>query len=77
MGLTYEQVEDNELLDEETLAWIPRYCDCGAEIEFTESLRQIYCPNRFCSFKVAARLESMAKDMGVDGFRRKWLSSNM
>lgn len=68
MGITLQEVIDNELISMEVIEVLPETCECGAPIEFTESLRQIYCSNPRCTYKVAARLESMAKKMKVDGF---------
>lgn len=66
--ITYQDVIDNELIDDEILEYIPRHCECGGEIEFTESLKQIACNNPKCYFKVASRLENMCKSLKVDGF---------
>ena len=66
--ITYQDVIDNELIDDEILEYIPRHCECGGEIEFTESLKQIACNNPRCYYKVASRLESMCKSLKVDGF---------
>lgn len=68
MGITFKEVEDNNLISKEVLQHIPRHCECGAELQFTESLVQLYCPNEACYIKVASRLEAMAKDMSIDGF---------
>lgn len=66
--ISYQDVIDNELIDDEILEYIPRHCECGGEIEFTESLKQIACNNPKCFYKVASRLESMCKSLKVDGF---------
>lgn len=66
--ISYQDVIDNELIDDEILEYIPRHCGCGGEIEFTESLKQIACNNPKCFYKVASRLESMCKSLKVDGF---------
>ena len=69
MGITREEVEVNELMDEDVLMYIPDTCpECGGEIEFTDTLKQIYCTNSRCPSKIAARLESMAKAMKADGW---------
>lgn len=68
MGITLQEVIDNNLISSDVLAYIPRTCECGAEIEFTDSVRQIYCSNPRCFYKVAARLEAMAKAMQADGW---------
>ena len=68
MGFTYKEVAENGLLSEEVLACIPEKCECGADIEFTGTLRQIYCSGPRCLYKIAARLEAMAKAMKVDGW---------
>ena len=66
--ISYEDVVENELIDSEVLYHIPSKCDCGGDIEFTESLKQISCSNPTCYHKVASRLESMCKELKVDGF---------
>lgn len=63
MGISLEEVIANELVSEEVLNVIPHTCECGAPIEFTDSLRQIYCTNPKCHYKIAARLEAMAKKL--------------
>jgi NAD-dependent DNA ligase len=69
MGIPYYTVAENRLLSREVMECVPDYCEtCGSEIEFTETLRQIFCPNRYCTDKVANRLENMAKFMQVDGW---------
>ena len=68
MGMKYTEVYENGLISDEVMECIPKYCECGAEIEFTETLRQIYCGNMRCVYKVAARLESMADAMKADGW---------
>ena len=68
MGVALQVVIENELLSEDILNCIPHECECGAPIEFTDSLRQIYCSNPRCLYKVASRLESMAKTMKADGW---------
>ena len=35
-------------------------------MNLTDTLKQIYCPNSKCKSKVAARIENLAKYMGVD-----------
>lgn len=66
--ITLQEVIDNGLLSEEVLNCIPKKCLCGADIVFTDSVRQIYCSNPKCFFKIAARLEAMAKHMKADGW---------
>lgn len=69
MGIPISDVMEHGLLSDEVLDCIPHECEyCGSAIEFTDSLRQIYCPNRYCTLKVAARLELMAKEMKADGW---------
>ena len=68
MGISLNDVIENNLVSEDVLNVIPHTCECGAPIEFTDSLRQIYCTNPRCYYKVAARLESMAKKLNVDGW---------
>lgn len=69
MGISRIDVECNSLIDSEVLEYIPETCPvCGSDIEFTDSLKQIYCVNDRCALKIASRLESMAKDMKADGW---------
>lgn len=69
MGFTYEEVAERNLIPADVLETVPETCPvCGSDIEFTFSLKQIYCKNNKCALKVAARLESMAKAMKADGW---------
>ena len=72
MGITLQEVIDNELVSKKIIGVLPNggHCECGSELEFTASLRQVYCPNKHCYLKIAARLEYMAKAMGADGWDR-------
>ena len=63
MGISLEEVIENQLVSDDVLNVIPHTCSCGAPVEFTDSLRQIYCTNPRCYYKVAARLEAMAKKL--------------
>lgn len=63
MGISLQEVIENQLISEDVLNVIPHTCSCGHPIEFTDSLRQIYCSNPRCTYKVAARLEAMAKKL--------------
>ena len=66
--ITLEQAEEMELISEEVLGELPRKCECGHELVLTDNLVQLYCPNRTCHLKIAARLEEMAKMIGADGW---------
>ena len=65
---TREEVESNGLIDSDILDIIPDTCECGAEVVFSDSLKQIMCSNPRCYHKIAFRLEGMAKTMQADGF---------
>lgn len=69
MAITVLEAQENRLLDVDLAEIIPTHChECGTELMLTESLKQLYCPNRQCPTKVASRLEAMAKMMQVDGW---------
>jgi len=72
MAISLQEAIDNELLSKKLIEILPNngYCECGSELEFTDSLRQVYCTNRYCYLKVAARLEDMAKEMKVSGWNK-------
>lgn len=75
MSISLSEVIENNLVPHEILECIPNEgkCEfCDSEIEFTDTLVNIYCPNRYCGAKIGARLEFMAKAMQVDG----WGKSN-
>ncbi len=69
MGISIEDAINHELLSKDVLNCIPTKCkECGSPVEFTDSLKQAYCTNRFCSSKIAARLQNMAKELKVEGW---------
>jgi len=72
MSFSYSEVKEYKLIDAEVLECIPSTCDgefgCGSELQFTENLVQVHCDNPYCTYKIAARLEAMAKMMQADGW---------
>ena len=70
MGISFSEVEAQGLLSEEVLECLRPHsiCECGSELMFTETLRQVYCENPRCFYKVASRLEAMAVKMEADGW---------
>ena len=69
MGYPWDEVYSNGWVSQRTLECVPKTCDaCGAPIYFTDTLTQVYCSNPNCYYKVANRLENMAKAMQVDGW---------
>lgn len=69
MGITLTEVKEFGLLDDEVIDSLPDggHCKCGAEVEFSESLN-MYCPDRYCYMKIAARLKKMAEAMQAVGW---------
>ena len=60
------------LLDFELYKIIPQTCAyCGYDIEINESLTFMWCSNSFCPEHLAARIELMLKELGIEGFGRK------
>lgn len=72
MGITYSEVVEEGLLSDEILDCIEEaeahICECGEEVEFTDSLKQMYCPNPRCHLKIAARLYEMTEKLEVVGW---------
>lgn len=68
MEYTWTEVAERGLLSDAVINDIPQYCDCGAEHHITDNLTNVFCPRRECFYKIAARLENMAKAMQVDGW---------
>lgn len=68
-----EVARENELVSDEVMDEVESIngngtCQCGEELVFTDNLVNVFCPNRKCFYKIGARLEEMAKMLGVDGF---------
>ena len=73
MGILYSDVLNGGMVDSDVMEYIPRYCNemeygCDSELEFTDTLNELYCPNPRCKLKIAARMEEMAKALNVKGF---------
>lgn len=57
------------LIEPELAAIMPTTCEvCETELCVSESIVHLFCDNRMCMTKVAARLEAMAKMMKADGW---------
>lgn len=55
------------VLPAEFCAVLPERCSCGAELEISETLCSVSCPNPKCITKVTQRLVSMLSYIGVLG----------
>ena len=73
MSIVLKDVIEHELLSKDTITILPNggYCTCGTELEFTDSLSQVYCPSKECYLKMAARVEHLAKSIGANGWDRE------
>lgn len=63
----YIMTADGEAVElpSEFLGVLPTYCACGTELEISEALTQVACPNPHCISKVTQRLASMLAYIGV------------
>lgn len=67
------EAKEKELVSSDVMEEVTRInqsgrCLCGEKLVFTDNLVNLFCPNRLCFFKLAARIEEMAKMLSVDGF---------
>lgn len=61
-----KELQGTSELPEEFIDTLLDVCpDCGADIDISESLRELTCTNPFCRGKIAKRMELMLRDMGV------------
>lgn len=65
-GLTAPDGETYNL-PQEFLAVLPSTCVCGSELEISETLTQVSCPNPRCITKVTQRLADLCKYLGILG----------
>lgn len=49
---------------------IPSICDCGYELEVNDELTALSCSNALCPIHMAARMESMLKNLNVKNIGR-------
>lgn len=61
MGITYNEVIENELIKENVISRVPKICECGSEIIFSENLKKAYCSNSQCFYKTAYKINRLAK----------------
>lgn len=53
------------IIPEQYKGVFPTHCRCGSEIEITESLTKMWCPNERCDWKQIARMNNMLTNFGV------------
>lgn len=63
--ITYNDIEEYNLLDNDTIKMIPKKCMCGSDINVTESLREIVCSNKYCHYTIGKRIYKMLTDLGI------------
>lgn len=63
--LNLKEIIDNELLESNFINLLPIKCECGSDIEFTESLTEIKCTNKICPYNISKRLYDMLNNLGL------------
>lgn len=59
MSIKFNEALNNEILSPIILKNIQPKCKCGAEIVFSNSLRNAYCSDRNCIYKVISRVKEL------------------
>lgn len=65
MSISLEEVRENDLLPNYIVDMVPDKCECGADIVFSDSLKQVYCPNEDCYIKIANRMYKMIQKLDI------------
>lgn len=78
MSIKFDEALDNEILSPILVRSIQRKCKCGADIVFSDSLRNAYCSKENCIGAVIDRVHNINKklnlsisDIGVENIVRK------
>lgn len=64
MSISLEDAEKYELLDFDILQSIPKRCNCGAKLQFDDSMSNVVCSDVSCRNDVAERLYGLVRDSG-------------
>lgn len=65
MAVTFDEVANNGIINNEVLKWIPRNCKCGAQIKFSDSITQVMCSNKNCYCTLSARIRYLIDALGI------------
>lgn len=66
MSIKFNEALNNEILSPILLKNIQPRCKCGADIVFSNSLRNAYCSNSNCIYKVINRVKEINKILGLE-----------
>ena len=66
MSITFSEVMMNRLLSETTLNILPRRCNCGAELVFSDSLRELHCSNPDCKSYMLNRVLELSNSLKLE-----------
>lgn len=61
MSIKFNEALDNEILSPTLLKSIQRKCKCGADIVFSDSLRNAHCSKHNCMYSVINRVNLLSK----------------
>lgn len=65
MGIAYEELTDNGILDKKIIDILPVSCRCGSDFMFSESLRELVCSNENCKYGLIRRFYILCQRLGV------------
>lgn len=66
MGITIQEALQNSLISEDTLRLLPKICECGHELVFSDSLRYLYCDNSECKRQLKERVKAFYRRLNID-----------
>lgn len=65
MGITFEEASKYNLIKKETLRILPSKCGCGAPVELSDSLRELYCTDRNCKYNLTFRIVEFCEKLSI------------
>ena len=65
MGIALKEVLENEVISADIMNLLPKICKCGANIEFSDSLRELRCTDKKCKQFTISRIYKFIDNLNI------------
>lgn len=65
MGISYEELTNNQIMSQKVIDILPMKCKCGSKLVFSESLRRLVCSNPDCTYSLIRKLYRLCMKLNI------------
>ena len=65
MGISIDEAVRNQLISSECASILPKKCNCGADLELSDSLRWLYCTSNNCRYNLLKKINKLCDKIDI------------